>query len=33
METTIKLKGDLCIYESSHPSGHFRKVVWKKEWD
>jgi hypothetical protein len=24
------LKGDLCIYESSHPSGHFKKVVWKK---
>jgi hypothetical protein len=29
-KTTIKLKGDLCIYDSSHPSGHFKKVVWKK---
>jgi hypothetical protein len=29
-KTTIKLKGDLCIYEASHPSGHFKRVVWKK---
>ncbi len=29
-KTTIKLKGDLRIYEASHPSGHFKKVVWKK---
>ena len=29
-KTTIKVKGDLCIYEASHPSGHFKKVVWKK---
>jgi hypothetical protein len=29
-KTTIRLKGDLCIYDSSHPSGHFKKVVWKK---
>jgi hypothetical protein len=29
-KTTIKLKGDLCIYEASHPSGHFKKSVWKK---
>jgi hypothetical protein len=29
-KTTIKLKGDLCIYDSSHPSGHFKKIVWKK---
>jgi hypothetical protein len=28
--TTIKLKGDLCIYEASNPSGHFKRVVWKK---
>ena len=28
--TTIKLKGDLCIYEATHPSGHFKKIVWKK---
>jgi hypothetical protein len=29
-KTTITLKGDLCIYEASHPSGHFKKIVWKK---
>ena len=29
-KTTIKVKGDLCIYDSSHPSGHFKKIVWKK---
>lgn len=29
-KTTIRLKGDLCVYEASHPSGHFIKVVWKK---
>lgn len=29
-KTTIKLKGQSCIYEASHPSGHFKKVVWKK---
>ena len=29
-KTTIKLKGDLCLYEASHPSGHFKKIVWKK---
>jgi hypothetical protein len=29
-KTTISVKGDLCIYDSSHPSGHFKKVVWKK---
>jgi len=29
-KTTIKLKGDVCIYEASHPSGHFKKIVWKK---
>ena len=29
-KTTIKLKGDLCIYEASHPSGHFKKIVWRK---
>ena len=29
-KTTIKLKGDLCVYETSHPSGHFKKIVWKK---
>jgi hypothetical protein len=29
-KTTISLKGDVCVYDSSHPSGHFKKVVWKK---
>jgi hypothetical protein len=29
-KTTIKVKGDLCIYEATHPSGHFKKIVWKK---
>jgi hypothetical protein len=29
-KATTTLKGDLCIYDSSHPSGHFKKVVWKK---
>jgi len=29
-KTTIKLKGDLCLYEATHPSGHFKKIVWKK---
>jgi hypothetical protein len=27
---TIKLKGSLCIYDAGHPSGHFKKIVWKK---
>ena len=26
----IEVKGDLCTYQSNHPSGHFKKVVWKK---
>ena len=30
-KTTIKLKGDLCIYEAIHPSGHFKKIVWAKD--
>ena len=29
-KTTISVKRDLCVYDSSHPSGHFKKVVWKK---
>ena len=29
-KTRIKLKGDLCIFEASHPSGHFKKIVWRK---
>jgi hypothetical protein len=29
-KTTIKLKGHLCIYEASHPYGHFKKIVWEK---
>jgi hypothetical protein len=28
--TEIEVKGDLCVYLSSHNSGHFTKVVWKK---
>jgi hypothetical protein len=32
-KTTIRLKGDLCIYDSSHPSGHFKHTVWKKGTD
>jgi hypothetical protein len=29
-KTTIRLNGDLCVYDASHPSGHFKKIVWKK---
>ena len=29
-KTTIKLKGDLCMYEATHPSRHFKKIVWKR---
>lgn len=29
-KTTIKVKGNLCTYEATHPSGHFRTIVWKK---
>jgi hypothetical protein len=29
-KTTISLKSDLCIYDASHASGHFKKIVWKK---
>jgi len=29
-KTTIKIKGDFCIYQASHPSGHFKNIVWKK---
>jgi hypothetical protein len=29
-ETKIDVKGDLCTYLSSHNSGHFAKLVWKK---
>ena len=29
-KTTINVKGDLCVYDSVHPSGHFRRIVWKK---
>jgi hypothetical protein len=28
--TTIEIKGDECIYLTSHDSGHFGKFVWKK---
>jgi hypothetical protein len=27
---TINVKGDQCTYLSSHNSGHFSKIVWKK---
>jgi hypothetical protein len=29
-KTTIRLKGDLSVYDASHPSGHFKKVVWQE---
>jgi hypothetical protein len=29
-ETSIELKDDQCIYSTSHSSGHFKKVAWKK---
>jgi hypothetical protein len=29
-ETKIEVKGDQCVYLSSHNSGHFTKFVWKK---
>jgi len=29
-KTTISVKGDLCVYDSNHPSGHFKNIVWKK---
>ncbi|HMG06111.1 MAG TPA: hypothetical protein VK581_11655 [Chthoniobacterales bacterium] len=29
-ETEIEVKGGLCVYLSSHNSGHFTKLVWKK---
>lgn len=29
-ETTISVKGDQCVFDSVHPSGHFRRIVWKK---
>lgn len=28
--TKVDVKGDLCIYDSTHPSGHFKRIVWKK---
>jgi hypothetical protein len=29
-KTTVRVKGDLCIYEANHPSGHFKKIIWEK---
>jgi hypothetical protein len=29
-ETTISVKGDLCVYDSVHSSGHFKRIAWKK---
>jgi hypothetical protein len=31
--TTIEVKGDECTYLASHNSGHFTKIVGKKELD
>ncbi len=28
--TTIEIKGDECTYLTSHNSGHFTKMIWKK---
>jgi len=28
--TTINVKGDECTYLTSHNSGHFSKIIWKK---
>jgi hypothetical protein len=28
--TTIEVKGDECVYSTSHDSGHYSKFVWKK---
>lgn len=28
--TTIKIKGNECIYETSHNSGHYQRFIWKK---
>jgi len=28
--TTIEVKGDKCTYLTSHNSGHFAKIIWKK---
>jgi hypothetical protein len=28
--TTIEIKGDECAYLTSHNSGHFTKMIWKK---
>ena len=29
-ETIVRTKGDLCTYLSTHNSGHFKKIVWKR---
>ena len=29
-KTTIRLKDNLCVYDANHPSGHFKKIIWKK---
>src|SRR5436190_20192184 len=29
-KTTIRLKDNLCVYDAHHPSGHFKKIIWKK---
>ena len=30
MENNDQIEGDFCIYEASHASGYFKKIVWKK---
>jgi hypothetical protein len=29
-KTTTRGNGNLCVYDASHPSGHFKNIVWKK---
>jgi hypothetical protein len=29
-ETKVDVKGDVCVYDSTHPSGHFKYIIWKK---
>ena len=30
LTTTLEVKGDECTYLTSHDSGHYAKLVWKK---
>jgi hypothetical protein len=29
-KTNITVKGDLCTYDTNHPSGHSKRIVWMK---